>query len=181
MRHWRLAQSVTLEDHLQGRFDAETTLVQYGDYECPYTRLSRLSVHALQREYSERLRFVFRHFPLEEIHPHARQAAAAAEAAAAQGEFWRMHERLFARQTALEAANLLEYAMELGLDRDRFERDRAAGATAARIERDLSSGGRSGVAGTPTFFINSVRHDGPYTVESLRAAIESARTSGRTD
>ncbi len=182
-RSRRRAEPVTLEDHVQGRFDAEITLVQYGDYECPYTRLSRLSVHALQREYSqpERLRFAFRHFPLEEIHPHARLAAAAAEAAAAQGEFWRMHEVLFAHQKALEPADLLEYAMRLGLDRDRFERDRVARATASRIDRDLSSGERSGVDGTPTFFINSVRHDGPYTVESLRAAIESARKPHRID
>src|SRR5262249_16800229 len=132
----RLAEPVTLEDHVQGRFDAEITLVLYGDYECPYTRLSRLSVRALQREFAqpprpsptssptqtqthaqtERLRFVFRHFPLEEIHPHARLAAAAAEAAAAQGEFWRMHDILFEHQKALEPANLLEYALDLGLD-----------------------------------------------------------------
>jgi protein-disulfide isomerase len=124
---------------------------------------------------------VFRHFPLDEIHPHARHAAAAAEAAAAQGEFWRMHDLLFAHQKALEPAHLLQYAVDLGLDPDRFERDRAARATAARIDRDLSSGERSGVTGTPTFFINSVRHDGPYTVESLRAAIESLRKSGRGD
>ena len=119
------------------------------------------------------MRFVFRHFPLEEIHPHARLAAAAAEAAAAQGEFWRMHEHLFAHQHALEPEDLQRYAVELWLDRDRFERDRVSDETAARIDRDLASGDRSGVEGTPTFFINSMRHDGPYTVESLRAAIQA--------
>jgi protein-disulfide isomerase len=170
----RLAEPISLEDHVQGRFDAHITLVQYGDYECPYTRLSRLSVHALQREYADRLRFVFRHFPLVDIHPHARHAATAAEAADAQGEFWRMHEFLFAHQKALEAADLPRYAAELGLDRDRFERDRLTRETAARIARDLASGERSGVDGTPTFFVNSLRHVAPYTVESLRAAIESA-------
>ncbi len=178
----RLAEPISLEDHVQGRFDAQITLVQYGDYECPYTRLSRLSVHALQREFADRLRFVFRHFPLADIHPHARLAAEAAEAAAAQGEFWHMHELLFAHQKALEAADLQRYAAELVLDHDRFERDRAAPETAARIGRDLASGERGGVAATPTFFVNALRQDGPYTVESLRAAIESelARRSGRT-
>jgi protein-disulfide isomerase len=171
-----LAEPVSLEDHLKGRFDAEITLVQYGDYECPYTRMSRLSVHALQRELGDRLRFVFRHFPLEDIHPHARAASEAAEAAAAQGEFWRMHEFLFAHQKALEPLDLQGYAAELGLDRDRFDRDRVASETAARIERDLASGDRSGVEGTPTFFINSMRHNGSYSVESLRAAIEARFT-----
>jgi protein-disulfide isomerase len=169
---WPLAEPISLEDHIQGRFDAQITLVQYGDYECPYTRLSRLGVHALQCEYAERLRFVFRHFPLVDIHPHSRLAAAAAEAAAAQGEFWRMHELLFGHQKALEAADLQRYAAELGLDRDRFERDRATRETAARINRDLASGEHSGVEGPPTFFVNSLRHDGPSTVESLRADIE---------
>jgi protein-disulfide isomerase len=171
-----LAEPVSLEDHLKGRFDAKLTLVQYGDYECPYTRLSRRSVHALQRELGDQLRFVFRHFPLEPIHSHARSAAAAAEAAAAQGEFWSMHEYLFDHQRALEAKHLHAYAVDLGLDPDRFERDRASREITARIDRDLSSGGRSGVEGTPTFFINSRRHEGPYTVESLRAAIEAERS-----
>jgi protein-disulfide isomerase len=177
----RLAKPVSLEDHVQGRFDAPVTLVQYGDYECPYTRLSRLSVHAVQREFADRLRFAFRHFPLAKIHPHARPAAVAAEAAAAQGEFWQMHEQLFTHQEALEDAKLQHYAVDLGLDHDRFERDRASAETAARVERDVASGERSGVEGTPTFFINSRRHDGPYSVESLRVAIsaELARTSGR--
>jgi protein-disulfide isomerase len=182
----RLAEPISLEDHLQGRFDAPITLVQYGDYECPYTRLSRLSVRSLQREYAERLRFVFRHFPRVGIHPHARLAAAAAEAAAAQGEFWKMHAYLFAHQQALEASDLQRYAAVLGLDRDRFELDRATPETASRVNRDLASGERGGVAGTPTFYVSSYdssqRHDGPYTVKSLRAAIESAlgRTPGRT-
>src|SRR6516225_5557121 len=101
-----LATPITEDDHVQGHADSAVTLVQYGDYECPYTRLSRLSVHRLQREFSGRLQFVFRHFPLEEIHPHARAAAAAAEAAGAQGEFWKMHEYLFQHQKALEAKDL---------------------------------------------------------------------------
>jgi protein-disulfide isomerase len=94
----RLASPVTSDDHVQGPVDAEVTLLQYGDYECPYTRMSRHSIHTLQREYPDSLRFVYRHFPLDEIHPHARAAAAAAEAAEAQGQFWVMHEHLFEHQ-----------------------------------------------------------------------------------
>jgi hypothetical protein len=136
--------------------------VQYGDYECPYTRLSRHTVHELQREFSDSLRFVFRHFPLEEIHPHARAAATAAEAAGAQTDFWTMHEYLFERQKALKDADLRSYAIELGLDAGRFERDRTSPEIARRIDRDLASGERSGVQGTPTFYVNGIRHDAGY-------------------
>jgi protein-disulfide isomerase len=167
----RLADPITREDHAQGEPDAAVTLVQYGDYECPYTRLSRLAVHQLQREFPDSLRFVFRHFPLEEIHPHARAAAIAAEAAAAQTDFWRMHEHLFDHQQHLEDADLQRYAMELGLDVDRFNRDRSSSAIASRINRDLDGGERSGVEGTPTFYVNGMRHDGGYDLESLRPAI----------
>jgi protein-disulfide isomerase len=171
-----LAAPVTSEDHTQGPLDAKITLVQYGDYECPYTRLSRLSVHALQREFPDTLRFVFRHFPLEEIHPHARAAAEAAEAAAAQGAFWEMHEHLFEHQKALEDRHLHQYAIDLGLEPDQFERDRTATDAARRIERDLESGERSGVEGTPTFYVNGVRHAGLYDVDSLRSAIQAQLT-----
>src|SRR5712692_11501613 len=109
----RLATPVTADDHVQGPVDAEVTLLQYGDYECPYTRMSRQSIHALQRELPEKLRFVFRHFPLEEIHAHARGAATAAEAAEAQGQFWAMHEYLFEHQSALADPDLHHYAMDL--------------------------------------------------------------------
>ena len=167
----KLAAPVTSEDHAQGSTDAIVTLVQYGDCECPYTRLSRHSVHALQREFGDRLRFVFRHFPLDEIHPHARAAARAAEAAGAQTDFWRMHEYLFEHQKALDAADIRRYATELGLDVGRFDRDRSSPEIARRIERDVASGERSGVDGTPTFYVNGVQHDGSYELESLRAAI----------
>ncbi len=167
----RLAEQVTSDDHAQGSVDALVTLVQYGDYECPYTRLSRHSVHALQREFSDRLRFVFRHFPLSEIHPHARAAANAAEAAGAQTDFWTMHEYLFEHQKALEPADLQRYATEVGLDVSRFDRDRSSPEITKRIERDIASGERSGVEGTPTFYVNGLRHDGGYDLESLRAAI----------
>jgi protein-disulfide isomerase len=167
----KLATAISEEDHAQGPADAAITLVQYGDYECPYTRLSRHSVHQLQGEFSDRLRFVFRHFPLEEIHPHARAASAAAEAAAQQVDFWTMHEYLFEHQKALEDADLKRYAVELGLDSDRFDRDRTSPEVQNRINRDLASGERSGVPGTPTFYVNGIRHDGGYDLESLRPAI----------
>ena len=177
-----LATFISAEDHVQGPADAPITLVQYGDYECPYTRMSLHSVHQLQRDYADTLRLVFRHFPLEEIHPHARAAAGAAEAAAAQGKFWQMHEHLFEHQKALEQANLHQYALDLGLDPERFERERTSSEVAHRIERDLASGEESGVPGTPTFYVNGVRHDGPYDVDSLRSAIDSqlAATSQQT-
>ena len=167
----KLAGAVTDEDHAQGPADAAITLVQYGDYECPYTRLSRQSVHRLQREFPDSLRFVFRHFPLEEIHPHARAASVAAEAAVKQTDFWTMHEYLFEHQNALEDADVRRYAVELGLDSDRFARDRTSPEVENRIDRDLASGERSGVPGTPTFFVNGIRHDGGYDLESLRSAI----------
>jgi protein-disulfide isomerase len=167
----RLADPVTDDDHVQGQPAALVTLVQYGDYECPYTRLSRHSVHQLQREFTDNLRFVFRHFPLDEIHPHARAAATAAEAAGTQTDFWRMHDYLFEHQNALEDTDIKGYAIALELDPGRFEKDRRSPEVARRIERDLESGQRSGVEGTPTFYVNGIRHDGGYDLESLRSAI----------
>jgi protein-disulfide isomerase len=169
-----LADPVTLEDHAQGRFDADVTLVQYGDYECPDTRIALHSVHALLREFQDQLLFVFRHFPLVEIHPPARWAAAAAEAAAAQGEFWRMHEHLFQHQHALTSDDLHQYAMVLGLDLARFDPDRVSSEVAARIERDVASGARHGIEGTPTFYINRVRHTTSFDVTNLRLSIMAA-------
>ena len=174
----RLSASITADDHVQGPVDATVTLVQYGDYECPYTRMSRHSVHQLQREYPDRLRFVFRHFPLEAIHPHARSAATAAEAAGAQTDFWRMHEYLFEHQKALAESDLRRYALELGLDANRFEHDKRSSKVWERVERDLASGEASGVQGTPTFYVNGIRHDGSYDVDSLRSAVVGHLRSG---
>jgi protein-disulfide isomerase len=163
-----------MEDHTQGSTGATFTFVQYGDYECPYTRLSRHSVQQLQCGLGDRLRFVFRHFPLTAIHPHALAAAGAAEAVGNQGKFWETHEYLFAHQHALDDDHLRQYAVAVGLDPDRYEEDRRSRLVAERIERDVQSGIRSGVEGTPTFFVNGRRHDGLYDVDSLRAAIEAA-------
>ena len=174
----RLSASITSDDHVQGPIDAAVTLVQYGDYECPHTRMSRHSVHQLQREYPDRLRFVFRHFPLEAIHPHARSAATAAEAAGAQTDFWRMHEYLFEHQKALAESDLHKYALELRLDAVRFEHDRRTPNVRERVDRDLASGEASGVQGTPTFYVNGIRHDGSYDVDSLRSAVVGHLRSG---
>ncbi len=174
----RLSASITSDDHVQGPIDAAVTLVQYGDYECPYTRMSRHSVHQLQREYPDGLRFVFRHFPLEAIHPHARSAATAAEAAGAQTDFWRMHEYLFEHQKALAESDLHRYALELRLDGERFEHDRRSSRVRERVERDLASGEAGGVLGTPTFYVNGTRYDRAYDLESLRSAIVGHLRSG---
>jgi protein-disulfide isomerase len=158
-------------DHAQGRHDAPLTLVQYGDYECPYTRKSQPIVHALQQQLGAHLRFVYRHFPLTEIHPHALHAAEAAEAADAQGRFWPMHDYLFAHQHELEDGQLADHARAVGLNTERFAREMAAHVHRNRIQADVASGIASGVQGTPTFFINGVRHEGSYDRDTLLAAL----------
>jgi protein-disulfide isomerase len=159
-------------DHTQGPADAPVTLVEYGDLECPYCRQAYPIVKEVQGRMGPRLRFVFRHFPLKQSHPHAQHAAEVAEAAGAQRAFWQMHDRLFERQFALEDENLIEYARELGLDADRVAGELAAHTHKARVREDFMSGVRSGVNGTPTFFINGVRHDQSWAVDSLTAAVE---------
>jgi protein-disulfide isomerase len=160
-------------DHAAGPEDAPLTLVEYADYECPYSARAYPIVKEVQRRLGKRLRFVFRNFPLTKIHAHAQHAAEAAEAAAAQRAFWQMHDRLFERQLALDDEHLLEYAAELGLDADRVGGQLAAGVHRARVREDFLSGVQSGVKGTPTFFINGLRHDGGYDLALLLAALES--------
>ena len=150
------------------------TLVEYGDYECPYCGAAYPIVKELQKRMGERLRFVFRNFPIAEAHPHAEQAAEAAEAAAAQGRFWDMHDHLFEHQRHLEADDLHGYAEALGLDVGRFDRELAQHTHATRVRRDVMSGLPSGVDGTPTFYINGKRHDDSYDVQTLSAALERA-------
>jgi protein-disulfide isomerase len=172
----QLAVPVSDRDHSLGPADAPVTLLVYGDYECPYTRKALLVVRQLREEPGAGVRFVFRNFPLTEIHPHAQHAAQAAEAAAAQGQeqFWAMHTHLFAHQQALEDAALRHYAALLGLDTERFARDMTGRAVAARIDEDIDSGLRSGVEGTPTFFINGMRYDGSWELAPLLAAVARA-------
>jgi len=170
----RLVIPVSERDHRQGPDTAAITLVQYGDYECPYTRQSTWVVQALQQELGDQLRFVYRNFPLTEIHPHALHAALAAEAAAAQGKFWEMHDSLFHHQQTLEDADLEQFAEAVGLNMEQYIRDRADQRALARVEEDVEGGERSGVQGTPTFFINGILYRGSWEHEALLAALQAA-------
>jgi len=170
----RLTLPVGARDHIQGPESAPVTLVEYGDYQCPYCGAAYPIVKSVQRRLGDRLRFVFRNFPLSEMHPFALGAAEAAEAAGAQGKFWEMHDRLFENQRALDAPHLVQSARQLGLDIPQFEHALAEHTYAPRVHEDFLSGARSGVNGTPTFYINGRRHDGSYDLETLLAAIERA-------
>ena len=170
----RLIAPIGDHDHVLGPPAAPVTLVEYGDFECPHCRRAWPIVHQVRAELGDRLRFAFRHFPLTRIHPHAQHAAEAAEAAAAQKAFWQMHDRLFERQFALEDENLLEYAADLGLDAGRLGGELAAGTHRRRVRDDFMSGVKSGVNGTPTFFINGLRHDDAWDSATLIAALERA-------
>ena len=161
-------------DHIKGPADAPIELVEYGDFECPHCGRAAVILNELTAELGDKLRFAFRHFPLSKMHPHARKAAQAAEAAGAQGKFWEMHDYLFANAPALTPQNLIEYAVMLELDIARFESELEADTYAARVQEDVASGVRSGVNGTPTFFINGKRHNGGYSIEELRVGIASA-------
>jgi protein-disulfide isomerase len=161
-------------DHVQGPADAPVTLVQYGDYECPYCGAAYPIVKEVQARMGERLRFVFRNFPISTSHPHAEQAAEAAEAAAGQGRFWEMHDILYENQRRLRDGDLHAYAERLALDVERFDRDLAEHVHSARVHEDFLSGVRSGVNGTPTFYINRARHDDSYDVETLLTALQRA-------
>ena len=165
-------------DHVQGSADAPATLVQYGDYECPYCGEAYPIVKEVQRRMGDRLRFAFRNFPISTSHPHAEHAAEAAEAAAAQGRFWEMHDLLYERQQDLADGDLHAYAEELGLDVRRFDDELAAHVYAPRIHDDFMSGVRSGVNGTPTFYVNGVRHDDSYELDVLLDALERAVAQG---
>jgi protein-disulfide isomerase len=161
-------------DHIEGPLDAPAVLVEYGDYECPFCGKAYPNVKAVQAEMGDRMAFVYRHFPLVNVHPHAEPAAEAAEAAGAQGKFWPMHDQLFTHQRALAPPYLLEYAAAIGLDLDRFARELAERVHAPRVAEHFRSGVESGVAGTPTFFVNGVRFDGGYDAPVLLAAVKFA-------
>jgi protein-disulfide isomerase len=158
-------------DHVRGPSDGRLIL-EYGDYECPYSRQAFRQIEQVERQLSGRVRFAFRHFPLTEIHPHAFPAAAAAEAAACQDRFWEMHELLFRRQRALEDGDLQRHAEQLDLDVPRFDQDRVSPDVLRRIGRDVESGMASGeVRGTPTLFIDGVVYLGRYDAATLIEAL----------
>jgi protein-disulfide isomerase len=161
-------------DHIQGPADAPVTLLEYGDYECPYCGAAYPIVKEVQARIGERLRFVFRNFPITTSHPHAERAAEAAEAAAAQGSFWRMHDVLYENQKLLSDEDLRTYAQQVGLDLDVFDRELAEHVHAARVQEDFMSGVRSGVNGTPTFYVNGARYDDSYDLDTLLGALEAA-------
>ena len=161
-------------DHIQGPAHAAVTLVEYGDYECPYCGAAYPIIKEVQARMGDRLRFVFRNFPITTSHPHAEQAAEAAEAAAIRERFWEMHDLLYENQKRLRDEDLRGYAEKLGLDVVAFERELAEHVHAPRVREDFMSGVRSGVNGTPTLYINGARHDDSYDVETLLAALERA-------
>jgi protein-disulfide isomerase len=169
-----LTVPVSERDHTLGPTTAPVTLVEYGDYECPFCGQAHPVVAQLHQLLGHRLRIVFRHFPLTTVHPHAQLAAEAAEAAGAQGKFWEMHDVLFEHQHALDADALVQYAAALSLDLRRFGSDLAQHRHAPRVREHFLSGARSGVNGTPSFFINGVRHNGSYDFDTLLTAIEEA-------
>ncbi len=171
------ALDIRPRDHIQGSQDAPVTLMEYGDYQCPYCGMAYPVVKQVQRRMGESMCFVFRNFPLTEVHPFAEGAAEAAEAAGEQGKFWEMHDTLYENQNALAPEDLVGYAQLLHLNVPRFITDLKTRAHARRIREDFLSGVRSGVNGTPTFFINGVRHDGASDFETLLAAVR-ARLEG---
>ena len=173
----KLAMPVSERDHVQGPETAPVTLVEYGDFQCPYCAAAHVIVKKVREIMEDQLRFVFRHFPLTQIHPLAEPAAEASEAAGAQGQFWEMHGLLYENQPRLTPPHLLLFAEELRLDTKRFARELEDGIYRGRVREDFLSGVKSGVNGTPTFFINSVRYDGSWDLAPLIEALDSAQQS----
>jgi Na+/H+ antiporter NhaA len=161
-------------DHLRGPKKAPVTIVEYGDFECPYCGRAEPAIRELLADFGD-VRYVWRHLPLTDVHPHAELAAEAAEAAAAQGAFWEMHDTLLRHQDALTPGDLIGYAADLGLDTERFARDLRTDAFAARVAEDVDTADLGSVSGTPTFFINGQRHHGAYDIVSLKDAVRTAR------
>jgi Na+/H+ antiporter NhaA len=166
-------------DHVRGAEDAPVTLVEYGDFECPYCGQAERVIRELLAEAGDDVRYVWRHLPLSDVHPHAQLAAEAAEAAAAQGKFWEMYDTLLGSQEALEPSDLADYAARLGLDTERFIAELRRRQYASRVSEDVASADESGVSGTPTFFINGRRHYGVYDIETLTAAVKAAKRRAR--
>jgi len=169
-----LKMPITAEDHIQGLESAEVTLVEYGDYQCPHCGHAYPVVHQVQKQFGKRLRFVFRNFPLSEMHPQAEAAAEVAEFAGAQGKFWEMHDKLYENQERLGEALFLDLGERLKLSTTALRQALEQRTFEARVRADFKGGVRSGVNGTPTFFINGHRHDGSFDFEALVSAIHQA-------
>jgi Na+/H+ antiporter NhaA len=171
-----LAEEVDPErDHVRGAPEAPVTLVEYGDYECPYCGQAEVVVRELLSSFGDDVRYVWRHLPLNDVHPNAQLAAEATEAAASQGSFWEMHDRLMAHQDQLTPKELVQHARELGLDVERFANDLRERAHESRVLEDVGSADASGVAGTPSFFVNGMRHQGAYDLATLTRAVKTVR------
>lgn len=169
-----LAAPLVPTDHSIGPSHAELTLVEYGDFECPNCKQAAPVVKLLLSQFSDRMRFVYRHFPLEEVHPHALNAAQAAECAGGQGKFWTMHDLLFEHENALEPDDLHGYAARLELDMNRFTAEMGDTVYLQRIREHQQGGARSGVRATPAFFINGKLHDVSFGIAGLFEAVEQA-------
>ena len=167
----RLSEAVTERDHVRGIRTAQVSLVEYGDFECPYCRAAQAIIDGLMKALGDQLSLTFRHFPLREVHPHAQHAAEAAEAANSEGKFWAMHDKLFANQEALDDASLVRYAAEISADSGRVAREIDSHQHASRVTEDYMSGLKSGVNGTPTFYIDGTRYDGPIALRDMLTAI----------
>ena len=161
-------------DHIQGRTSAPVTLIEYGDYECPYCGQAYPIIKEVQKQLGNKLCFVFRNFPLTEIHPHAQHAAEAAEAAAVQNRFWEMHDYIFEHQQALDDKHLEKYADNLGLNLAKFNNEMSSHVHAGRIREDFLSGIHSGVNGTPTFYINGMHYNDSWDLETLLQTLRFA-------
>ena len=159
-------------DHIRGSVNAPITIVEYGDYECPYTGMAYPIVKEIMRRFDEKICFVFRNFPLRDIHPHAQQAAEAAEAAATQDKFWQMHDYLFEHQKALDEYHLLKYAQRVGLNIDKFIKEMTGHVYAPLINESLKSGIDSGVQGTPTFFVNGERYEESWDFDTFASYLK---------
>jgi protein-disulfide isomerase len=160
-------------DHIRGSINAPITLVEYGDYECPYTGMAYIVVKEIMKQFGDKIYFVFRDFPLNDIHPHAQHAAEAAEAAAAQDKFWQMHDYLFEHQKVLDDDHLLEYAQKVGLDTDKFKKEMSGHIYAPLINKSIKNGIDSGVEGTPTFFINGVRYEDSWDLDTFSNVLKN--------
>jgi protein-disulfide isomerase len=168
-----LSPPVGPDDHVSGNADAPITLVEYGDYQCPYCGMAHPIVKEIQRQFGDSLRLVFRNMPLANVHPHAEAAAEAAEAVAEFGDFWAMHDLLYENQSNLGDVALARYAVQAGVDESAFTTALQSAAPRARVQRDLQSALRSGANGTPTFFINGVRYDGSWQLEPFVEVLRS--------
>jgi len=164
---------VTEKDHIEGKLNASIELVEYGDYQCPYCGKAYYDVKKIQKEMGDELKFVFRNFPLINMHKYALDAAIASEIAGEMGEFWKMHDILFENQDALSDTDLIRYAGEIGLDVEKFESMFSNSKYEGKIEKELEGGLRSGVNGTPSFFVNGKKYEGDYSAKAILEYIQS--------